>query len=607
MRGVRVRRAWRRRLGALAVTALAACAVASPASAHAQLVRSTPPSGTSIRDSPSAVRLVFDEDVSGTLSRVTVSGTKTPHVTDVRIVQTAGSELAIVLPRLEPDLYRVDWRTVEEDDLHPTSGTITFGVGDGTPAPVPLGDAGDRAVEPALGVVAIRWLDFCGLGIVLGGLGFLVVVLPGARRRNVAGLDRLQRPLIGLCLGAGITATVSGVVLLLTQGRGELTRVLVDTSYGRCWIARELILAALVGVMVALRRAPARQGLLRAAAGLAALVAIPIALSSHAAALEGRVSVATLAIGVHMLTAALWFGGVVSLALALGMLARSRDREAASGLVRSFAGYAAACVSLVALTGLVSLGVHVDSLGALVHTQYGATLIVKTTLFVLAGVVGLATAIVIRSRRSPTTRLGLWVTMPRLEAALLAAVLAPAALLTLSAPARSALASVSVGATSFRTTRSVDDLVVSIAAEPNRPGPSFITVGVYDTRRPPPAPVARVTLSLATPGHATRRVVLSRVADNQWRGATTLPAGTTTLGAGVERHGLPTAAATATTSAPTAAVAHDGSTLEPLRRVAGAAAMVLVLVLLARLRGLQLPQEAPRQTHDELRPGGAVR
>ena len=42
--------------------------------------------------------------------------------------------------------------------------------------------------------------------------------------------------------------------------------------------------------------------------------------------------------------------------------------------------------------------------------------------------------------------------------------------------------------------------MVTLALKPNRPGQNFVTLGVFDTRRPAPAPIDEVAVQLQGPG-----------------------------------------------------------------------------------------------------------
>ncbi|MEK7329055.1 MAG: hypothetical protein AAB217_27730, partial [Chloroflexota bacterium] len=49
-------------------------------------------------------------------------------------------------------------------------------------------------------------------------------------------------------------------------------------------------------------------------------------------------------------------------------------------------------------------------------------------------------------------------------------------------------------------TSKADDLLVTFSIKPNRPGQNFITLGVFNTRRPAPAPIDLVEVRLTPPG-----------------------------------------------------------------------------------------------------------
>jgi nitrogen fixation protein FixH len=80
----------------------------------------------------------------------------------------------------------------------------------------------------------------------------------------------------------------------------------------------------------------------------------------------------------HMLAAGVWVGGLVWLLLGL----RNLDRTARVAAVRRFSQLAFAAVAVIAVTGVLRAVPEVGSLGALVSTSFGVTLLIKTALFV---------------------------------------------------------------------------------------------------------------------------------------------------------------------------------------------------------------------------------
>ncbi len=581
---------------ALLLTAFVVSAVrAGPADAHATLVRTDPAFGTSLAVAPDTVQLVFDEEVAANLSSVELIGARTGSLGRLHVVAAGPDVLAVDLPRLRRDLYRLAWRTVAADDLHSTSGTVVFGVRTAATGSALAGQPVD-ATSPAAAEVAVRWLDFVAVALLVGSLAVALFVLPAAARRGAGDLGPLRRPVLGLAMAGGLCACLTGVALLLIQdaragGLSALGRILGDTSYGGYWAVRQGILLDLVVVVAALRRGHPRPALRWAAAVLAAALMLPLALVSHAAAIEGAGSAATFVMALHLLAAALWVGGVVALCLTCGLLLRAGLRESARLVALSFGSYAVVCVAVIAITGVASLGLHVRSLDALVHTSYGDAMLVKAALFLLAGLSGLTVTVGLRWQRGG--RLGsAWAAVPRLEAALLVAVLAPAALMTASAPARSVQFAQATTALSAATEMSAgsDDLVFDFRVEPARPGMNFITVGVYQTRRPAPAPVRAVTLRVEGPGTAARSVALVATGPDRWQTTERLPAGRFRLEASVSRPGLARtlAASPLTVARAAAAPAPQGGLtqrpLEPiLRPLSVAAALLFAAVMVLRL------------------------
>ena len=186
--------------------------------------------------------------------------------------------------------------------------------------------------------------------------------------------------------------------------------------------------------------------------------------------------------------------------LALVLIGSRKERccgSTSTGLLfRSFGGLAALSVAVLALSGLYSAGVDVATPDALITTLYGQALLAKTLLFMVVGVIGLTNSLLVRSGADRARWLGRGV---RLEAALVTGVILLAALLTATAPARGErFAAPRKMAPEPAPVRSAPagDLLVSLSVKPNEPGANFVTAGVFDTRRPAPAQVRGVDVSI---------------------------------------------------------------------------------------------------------------
>jgi copper transport protein len=182
----------------------------------------------------------------------------------------------------------------------------------------------------------------------------------------------------------------------------------------------------------------ARGGALVVAGGVVALVSF--LLSGHTAASEPRALVLGANL-VHTGAAAVWFGGLVLLALVLRRGAGGVPAAlAGAGVVRRFSSVALVSVAALAVAGLALAWVEVRSLEALVTTAYGWTLLAKVA---LAGVV---VALGAYNRTRLVDRVSVageraWATLAatvRVEAAALVAVLGITAVLVALVPARTA-------------------------------------------------------------------------------------------------------------------------------------------------------------------------
>lgn len=141
---------FRRLAAGLVLAGIAALATAAPASAHDQLISSTPDDGEQLALAPASVTMTFsgdllvlDESTTGaTVLVVDASGTdwvaSAPTVSgrDVTVDLTPGMPVAG---------YQVRWQVVSEDG-HPIAGVIPFTVGDAAPMPT---ETGNGAIAPS--------------------------------------------------------------------------------------------------------------------------------------------------------------------------------------------------------------------------------------------------------------------------------------------------------------------------------------------------------------------------------------------------------------------------------------------------------------------------
>ncbi|MGH3545373.1 MAG: copper resistance D family protein, partial [Mycobacteriales bacterium] len=114
-----------------------------------------------------------------------------------------------------------------------------------------------------------------------------------------------------------------------------------------------------------------------------ALVAVtPAAFAGHAAG-AGSHQLAVSAQILHVVPVTLWLGGL--LALVLGSRRLGADRPA---MLRRYSALAAACLVLVAVSGVPSLAVRLRDWSDLLDTAYGRVALVKIVVLLIAGALG---------------------------------------------------------------------------------------------------------------------------------------------------------------------------------------------------------------------------
>ena len=114
---------------AILLLAAAMCIASAPAEAHAFLDHALPAVGSTVHESPRAVRLWFTEPLEPAFSSVRVldkSG-KEVDAGDSHVDSAEPMVLAASVPALAPGTYRVVWRVVSID-THVTEGDFTFDI-----------------------------------------------------------------------------------------------------------------------------------------------------------------------------------------------------------------------------------------------------------------------------------------------------------------------------------------------------------------------------------------------------------------------------------------------------------------------------------------------
>ena len=280
--------------------------------------------------------------------------------------------------------YVVAWRVISADS-HPIRGAFAYSVGD-----EPVGDtrdivqavldqeAGSESADLALALV--RYVGLAAILLCVGGAAVLAFVVDPRKLR--ASWHWIALAVVGAVIAVDSLLWIS-LTGVKAAGFGldkafdwSLSGEVLDTSFGRVWLARAILGLALAALaIVALRR---RSSPSTALVAIASAIAVTPALSGHAR-IEGSLGVVSDSL--HVVAAGVWAGGLAFLALVLVEAGGDRWSLARTAVPR-FSTLAVASVAVLVVSGIVSGFLEIRSWSALWETTYGQLLLVKVAILV---------------------------------------------------------------------------------------------------------------------------------------------------------------------------------------------------------------------------------
>lgn len=416
---------------------------AQAASAHAELLSTTPENGAVLDEAPAEAVLTFNEPVQLIDGSIRLfPGDDDPLTLDAHVNNT--SVIAALPADLADGAYALSYRVVSADG-HPISGAITFTIGDGQ-----AGSATAPVVETATpqdtqfavsALTALQYLSLLGFaGLVLfERLVLRSTALPERRSRNILRLTGI---------GAGTASLLLIPTSALNVTGNPLTAVIDPTAWwsGVFWApvtAAIIVCAGLAGATVLSTRQLGSRGMRLLAVLLPLLALAAPVLVGHTQLMEPRALIIAADLG-HLLAGAFWTGGVLGLLRFLAATRVTNAQESGTSpalavkVVQRFSRMAVWSVIVLAVSGTVMGVMIVGSVDALVTTSYGLTLLLKigivSPVIAIAAYNGLRLLPRISSRS--TVRMQ-WQTLTRTlsyEAALLVAILLLTGFLTNLSP-----------------------------------------------------------------------------------------------------------------------------------------------------------------------------
>ena len=479
------------------------------ASAHAVLVSSSPADDQVVTAAPTEVTLSFTEQVEATDGGVDVIAPSGRHVARTSaLTGSSTNRLAVPVKADEQGTYTVVYRVISADG-HPVAGSFIYHVG--VRSGVGVGQAELARVDNAGGVLGIvgwigRGLSYGGLLVTLGvmfGLGRLVAV--GFSDRG--GVEARLVGRWGIATVAAVLAAV-GAVLIEVARASAVSGLRVDRALGRLpslvstarvlrFDLARLVASIVIAACCALVPRPRWSGRwLGAVVGLLSFGALATSSFSGHASTASPVGVTIALDLVHMLTAAMWLGGLFV------VLAVARVDGEDRSVGRDFSRRASLVFPVVVLTGGATALFHVDSLSLLFATTYGRLLLAKVLGVVLVAVLAWINRGLLADLTASAERRIAALVMER-DVAL--AVIAVTSVLVFSAPAIDyATAATSDG---YDVTRTTGDSAVRLELSPALVGDNSIRLSFADGAGRPQAVDAAV-VDISTAGIPPRKVPL---------------------------------------------------------------------------------------------------
>jgi copper transport protein len=365
---------------ALVAVVFAALALPGAAFAHATLKHESPSFGQELSRSPHQIVLQFDQTIDALPKGIEVLTPRGKNLARAPHVITAARQLVASVPRLPKGAYTIRWQALSNDG-HIVSGVYTFGVG----VPAPPVTAAVGAQGPTGTENIVRWLYFVTLALLVGGLGFRLLIVrgplpPSAERRffwvtGIGAVGILQVGIIGFLLRGEDMLQLPFRLFLY----GDLSPLAYGTRFGTVFITMTLGFA-LVAASLYLAWLVERRWLLWVAFALGLVFVSGLSLSGHSAADAGHSWLSEFADYAHLTAAMLWVGGLVQLLVVVWPGAPELRRTA----FLRFSRLATVLVAVLLTAGTYLSILRLPHVHDLWTTGYGHVLLVKLSLVALA-------------------------------------------------------------------------------------------------------------------------------------------------------------------------------------------------------------------------------
>ncbi|MBT2647079.1 copper resistance protein CopC [Bacillus sp. ISL-34] len=451
---------------------------------HATIISSNPSPNEAMDTLPEKISIQFSENIQPAFHSLEVfsqDGDKI-QIQDSTISKQSGKILeAKWKGTIDEGIYYIKWRVVSSDG-HPIEGTIPFQFGDSAGLSDQENSEVNASFPNSINVI-LQSLQYICFAALTGILFFRLSLMKDSRLFEASRRARLYLWLSYAGLAFSIICSLP-LKVTIDAGVGwtdafkvsYIKEVLNATNFGSVWIIEILILLLLFLVIYFMLENSLNKSLPYLSFIIIACLMICKALTGHTAAVPNQV-LAVLMDFLHLLSMALWLGGLMALLVILPGLA---DRQAVQqdkktfywSIVQRFSKWAFLFVIILIVSGIYSSLQHVPTIHSLFNTTYGQLLLAKIGLMLVMIVLG---GFHFLRGKKQTKKLGYSVGM---EFGLGIVILLVAALLTNVQTAMSSPGPIE------KTLRTEEDNEVTLMVTPNEVGDNLIQVNLSNEGKP---------------------------------------------------------------------------------------------------------------------------
>lgn len=362
------------------------------ASAHAYILKSTPYENEIIQEAPKKVSIEFDEKIQTSFNSIEVFDSSGKRVDQENGGVNAKSP-SIIECDLDENLpngtYSIQWRVVSSDG-HPVKGSIPFQIGKGD-AQGSSNEHESKGYIPTFDLIIIRWLQYTSNACFLGILFFSLFVL-GKELKNDSWVLKILSKMaklsimiaaLSMILSLPLQATIeSGLGWGKVLSVGVLSDVLKNTLFGEMWILQICCLFFLFISTYFLEQTNFKRLWLWISFVLGMGLILSKAFTSHAASSTNVYLTIPLDF-IHLLSASIWIGSIVTLAALIPLGKKTDTKTLYFDTIHRFSKWGILLVLLITITGFFSSISFIPNLRSLLFTNYGRVLLGKVLLLMV--------------------------------------------------------------------------------------------------------------------------------------------------------------------------------------------------------------------------------